>query len=81
MSYIADRYGKNAKTVAELSSQVESGYKAKNITVIRWAKYFSTVIRTTAFWKNFNMKTEVLKSGKIKAIQRDRTSTSDINYY
>jgi hypothetical protein len=67
--------------VAELSSKVEAGYKDKNITIIRWGKYFSTVIRTTDFWKNFNMKTEVLKSGKIKAVQRDRMSISAIDYY
>lgn len=81
MNYIANKSAKNAKTVAELSSQVEAGYKAKNITVVRWAKYFSTVIRTTDFWKNFNIKTEVLKSGKIKAVQRDRISISAIDYY
>lgn len=81
MNYIANKSAKNAKTVAELSSQVEAGYKAKNITVVRWSKYFPTVIRTTDFWKNFNMKTEVLKSGKIKAVQRDRMSTSAIEYY
>lgn len=81
MNYIANKSGKNAKTVAELSSQVESAYKDKNITITRWGKYFSTVIRTTDFWKNFNMKTEVLKSGKIKAVQRDRMSINAIDYY
>lgn len=81
MNYIANRSAKNAKTVAELSAQVEAGYKDKNITITRWNKYFPTVIKTTDFWKNFNMKTEVLKSGKIKAVQRDRLSTSSIDYY
>jgi hypothetical protein len=35
MNYIANRSAKNAKTVAELSSKVEAGYKDKNITIIR----------------------------------------------
>jgi hypothetical protein len=35
MNYIANKSAKNAKTVAELSSQVEAGYKDKNITVTR----------------------------------------------
>jgi hypothetical protein len=35
MNYIANRSAKNAKTVAELSSQVESAYKDKNITITR----------------------------------------------
>lgn len=81
MNYIAKAVGKTAKNQIELSSSVHTEYKRRNIYTERWSIYFWDTIRTTDFWKNFNVATTITNRGKVRAVQRDRLPESAIRYY